>query len=91
MKRFKTKNQYFEPVNLSLIALTWLINVLEVFVARVVGQFNFLDVPAFATGCLENKNHASRENIMGSIMFLLCARIRLLEEIKNSVLLLLHI
>lgn len=89
MKHFKTKSQYVEFVtNLSLIALTWLINVLKVFVAGVVGQFNFLDIPAFATRCLENKNHVSRGNIMGSTTFLLCARIRLLEKVKSAFLLL---
>lgn len=38
-----------------LIALTRLFNVFEVFVAGIVGQLDFLDVPALATGCLGNK------------------------------------
>lgn len=85
IKHLEAKNQYVESVKLILIALTWLINVLKVFVARVIGQFNFLDVPTLTTRGLENKNHASRENIMGLITFLFYAKIRLLQKIKKEI------
>lgn len=83
IKHFEAKDQYIESVKLILIALTWLINVLKVFVTRVIGQFNFLDVPTLATRSLENKNHASREIIIGLITFLFYAKIRLLKKIKK--------
>jgi len=51
---FRAERQnYAELAKLTPIALTRLINVLKVFVAGVVGQLDLLDVPAFATGCLQ--------------------------------------
>jgi len=51
--RFRAERRdYAKLAKLTPIALTRLINVLEVFVAGVVGQLDLLDVPAFATGCL---------------------------------------
>jgi len=48
--RFRADRQdYAKLAKLTPIALTRLINVLEVFVAGVVGQLDLLDVPAFAT------------------------------------------
>lgn len=42
-------------IRLTLIALTWLSNMFKVFITGVIGQFDFLDIPAFTTGCLESK------------------------------------
>lgn len=38
-----------------MITLTWLSNVFEMFVTGVIGQFDFLNIPAFTAGGLKNK------------------------------------
>lgn len=44
-----------KSIRLTVIALTWLSNVFEMFVTGVISQFDFFDIPSFTAEGLKSK------------------------------------